>query len=126
MLYKGTENQQSLGQGDNVGLGQSKSGSQSLGEAYGAHKRAMEYQKPIQENKRCSLRKKKKLTINKNINPSIAKYEKQHNQGMRGRERQGTRTMFVSETSASKLQFRWYPFFLSCVLYTPKAPPRKT
>lgn len=56
---QGTENQQSLGQGDSVGLGQSKSGSQSLGEAHGAHKRTMEYQKPIQENKRRSPRRKK-------------------------------------------------------------------
>lgn len=56
----------------------------------------------------------KKLTINKNINPSIAKYEKQHNQGMRGRGRQGTKTMFVSETPAFKLQYRWCPCFLSC------------
>lgn len=55
-------------------------------------------------------KEEKKYNNKKSINPSIAKYEKQHNQYMRGRGRQGRRTMFVSEMSAPKLQFRWYPY----------------
>lgn len=45
-----------LGRGTVWGWGRASQGHR----AYGAHKRTMEYQKPIQENKRLSPRRKKK------------------------------------------------------------------